>query len=415
MQASPIETHTLSNGLTVLVEPMKSVQSAAFALLVPSGSIYDPPDRLGCSSVLSDLIFRGAGNLDNQGLITALDNLGLQYSGRTGNTHITLSGSTLADKLPDALRLFGDIVRRPHLPEDEFDPARNSVVQDLRSIEDEPRQKIFIELRRRCYDAPWGLPAEGTLEGLESLTHADTVALFERAFRPNDTVLAVAGNVSPQEIVQLTEEMFGDWQLKTAPTWQTSPHGLSVDHLHQDSKQTQIGLAYNSVPYRHPDYYNAWAAVSILSGGMSARLFTEVREKRGLCYSVYATQHSLREEARVLGYAGTTVDRAQETLDVMVETLVNLRQGIEEVELSRCKARAKSAIIMQQESTARRASSLASNWYHLGRVLPMQELQQKIDALTIDSILAYVHEFPARDFTVMTIGPEPLKVPQVAA
>src|SRR5690606_22907630 len=108
-----------------------------------------------------------------------------------------------------------------------------------------------------------------------------------RCFRPNDTILAVAGNVSVPQVKHLVEQLFGEWELKTAPEIKITPRLSPIDHLHHDSEQTQIGIAWESVPYRHADYYTAWAAVSILSGGMSSRLFTEVREKRGLCYSVY--------------------------------------------------------------------------------------------------------------------------------
>ena len=122
-----------------------------------------------------------------------------------------------------------------------------------------------------------------------------------------------------------------------------------------ESNQTQIGIAFDSVPYRHPDYFQAWGAVGVLSGGMSSRLFTEVREKRGLCYSVYATMHTLRDRGSVLCYAGTSAERAQETLDVTLGELVRLAEGIEADELARLKARIKSSLIMQQESSSSRS------------------------------------------------------------
>ena len=172
-----------------------------------------------------------------------------------------------------------------------------------------------------------------------------------------------------------------------------------------------IGIAYDSVSYRDPDYFAAWAAVSVLSGGMSSRLFTEVREKRGLCYSVSASLSSLRDEARVLCYAGTTAERAQETLDVTLAELQRLGEGIEDEELSRCQARAKSSLIMQQESTLARASSVARDWYHLGRVMTLAEVREKIDALTVQNVLDYVHTHPAGQFTLLTIGPHPLETP----
>src|SRR5215831_9095794 len=140
---------------------------------------------------------------------------------------------------------------------------------------------------------------------------------------------------------------------------------------------------------------------------MSSRLFTEVREKRGLCYSVYASLNSLRDVGKVLCYAGTTVERAQETLDVTLQELIRLGRGISEDELDRCKARAKSSLIMQQESSSSRASSNARDWYHLGRIETLEEVREKIESLTIADLLEEIAEHPAKDFTILTLGPEP--------
>jgi predicted Zn-dependent peptidase len=168
------------------------------------------------------------------------------------------------------------------------------------------------------------------------------------------------------------------------------------------------------VPYRDPKYLQAWAAVGVLSGGMSSRLFTEVREKRGLCYSVSASLQTQLTRARVLCYAGTTTERAQETLDVTYSELLRLRQGIEQSELGRLKARIKSGLIMQQESTSGRSGSIARDWYHLGRVRTLDELGRQVDELTAHSINEYLDEHPPSDFTFATLGPQPLKIPNAA-
>jgi len=412
MKSQKIESHTFDNGLTLVVEPMSDVQSAAFSLIVPSGSIYDPPGQNSSAAVLCDLMTRGAGEFDTKQLSRALDNLGLQRHEGVSSAHVTFSGATLAENLTKTLQIYGDIVLRPRLPADQFEPTRAGVAQMLTAMEDEPRQKVMVELRRRCYDAPWGLPSDGDLEELPSLTSDSVRAHYERCFRPNGAILGVAGNVDTEQIKDVVGQVFGEWAKKPDPTYETKPRAPSPDHILHESTQTHIGIAYDGVPYRDPQYFAAWAAVSVLSGGMSSRLFTEVREKRGLCYSVQASLTSLRDEARVLCYAGTTTERAQETLDVTLQELQKLGDGIEENELSRCQARAKSSLIMQQESTLARASSVARDWYHLGRVMTLAEVREKIDGLTIDTVLEYVAAKPAQDFVILTIGPEPLEAPQ---
>jgi predicted Zn-dependent peptidase len=407
-----IFTHTYSNGLTLLVESMAGVQSAAFSLLLPCGSNDDPLGRPGAASILCDWITRGAGELDSVELTNALDNLGVQRSEGVGNTHLSLGGAMLAQKLPEVLALYASIIRQPHLPDEEFEAARLGVEQSLRSLEDEPRQKVMVELRRRCYPEPWSWPTEGTLEGIAALDAGQVREQYQRTARPSGAILGIAGRVDFEQVREQVGELLGDWGDKPVVPWSGGERGPRSDHLHQESTQTQIGIAFPAVPYRDPDYYAAWGVVNVLSGGMSSRLFTEVREKRGLCYSVYATLHSLRDQAQVLCYAGTSADRAQETLDVTLRELVRVTEGVGEDELRRCQAGAKSSLIMQQESSASRASSLARDWYHLGRVTTLEEVRGQIESLTVPRLLDYLRRHPPRDFTVLTLGPGPLEVPR---
>ncbi|MBD3675971.1 MAG: insulinase family protein [Planctomycetaceae bacterium] len=405
-----IESHTLPNGLTILIQHMPAVQSAAYCLLVPAGSIYDQPGKNGTASVTCDMLTRGAGDYDSRQLAIAQDSLGLQSGESVQSKHIKFSGATLKDNLPQSLEILAEIVRRPQLKADQFSPALNSVRHSLLSIEDEPRQKVMIELKRRCEGLPWGKPTDGSLADLPNITLDDAQRHFESCFRPEETILGIAGNVDSQQVVETVSRLFGDWEQGTEPEVESAPAGPDRDHLELESTQTQIGLAYPSVSVDDPDYYTAWASVSILSGGSSSRLFTEVREKRGLCYAVYATLGSLKDSGHVLCYAGTTVDRAQETLDVMLEVIHNLSNNITEEELNRCKAGAKSALIMQQESSSGRASRIARDWFLRDRVVTLDEIHDKLDAITPQKISDYLSQHPAEHLTLLTIGPAALEI-----
>ena len=218
-------------------------------------------------------------------------------------------------------------------------------------------------------------------------------------YRPNGTIIGVAGNFDWSQVRDHVARLYGDWAAQPAEEPPVGKPGKQHEHLEQDSNQTQIGIAYASVPYRDPDYFQAWGSVGVLSGGMSSRLFTEVREKRGLCYSVYATHQSLRDRAGVLCYAGTSAERAQETLDVTLGELVRLREGIQTEELGRLKARIKSALVMQQESTSARSAAIARDWYYLGRVRTLEEVAALVDGLSRESINAYLADHPPSHFT----------------
>jgi predicted Zn-dependent peptidase len=405
-----IFSHLYPNGLALVAEPMNALRSAAFTFLTPAGCVHDPADRGGLGSFTCEMALRGAGERDSRQFILDLDNLGVERGESVTNAHVGYSGAALAENLPQILAIYADLLRRPQMPEDQLEASRLAMLQELRAVEDEPSQKIMIELRRRHYPEPWGRSAQGEQAAIEATAIDDIRRHFRRCYRPNGTILGVAGHFDWGRLKNLVGELFGDWAHGENGHVVETPGTKRYEHLQYDSQQTHIGIAYPSVPYRDPDYFQAWGAVGILSGGMSARLFTEVRERRGLCYSVYATQHTLLDRGAVFCYAGTGADRAQETLNVTLGELKRLALGIEDSELDRLKARIKSALIMQQESSSARSSSLARDWYHLGRARTLDEVGGLIDGLTNRSINAYLAAHPPADFTVVTLGSHALEV-----
>jgi predicted Zn-dependent peptidase len=405
-----VHQHTLANGMVLLAEPMEHVRSAALNFLVPAGCAYDPLPHVGIASVLSDMIVRGAGSRDSRQLTLALDNLGLDRDESVGTMHVRFWGGTLGRNLPQALEIYADILRRPHLPDVEVDAVRALALQDLQGLEDEPRQKVMIELRRRHYPNPLANDRRGTREGIQSLTPKLIRAHYGRLFRPQGTILSVAGNIEWEPLRDQVERLFGDWKTKPDPELQFRPQPGGYGHLTKETTQTQIGIAYASVPIGDPDYYAAQGAVNVLSGGMSARLFTEVREKRGLCYAVWATYQTFKDRASVICYAGTTNERAQETLDVTLSELKRLIDGIDSEEVERVRAGLKSSLIMQEESTSARAGTLSSDWYYLGRVRSFDEIQAAVDGITPRAISEHLKRCPPTDFTIVTLGPKPLSV-----
>jgi len=399
------------NGLVLVAEPMAWLESAAFTVMVPSGCVHDPPGRGGLGSFLCEMTLRGAGERDSRRFIQDLDNLGVERSEAVSDSHTRFSGATLADNLPGALEIFADLLRRPHLPPEQLEAGRQAMLQELQAVEDEPAQKVMIELRRHHYPDPWGRPCQGQRNALQAITIEEIRRQFANTFHPNGTILGVAGRFDWPRLQDLVGELLGDWEPGQTPQVAETPRVRKHHHLPYESQQTQIGISYPSVPYKHPDYFQAWGAVGVLSGGSSARLFTEVRERRGLCYSVYAMYHTLRHCGGVFCYAGTQADRAQETLDVTLGELGRLARGVDACELDRLKARIKSALIMQQESSSARSAVLARDWYHLGRARSLDEIGRLVDGLTCESINAYLAEHPPGDFTVVTLGPRPLEVP----
>lgn len=404
--------HTLANGLVLLAERMEHVRSAAINFLVPAGCAYDPSGKLGAASILAQMMTRGAGNRDSRELSLALDGLGVDRDESVGTINMRFSGSTLARNVPPTLDIFADILLRPHLPKNELEPVQALALQDIQSLEDAPQQKVMIELRRRYYPHPLNKDRRGEAENIERMSIDDVKTQYKKLFRPNGSIISVAGNIEWEPLKQQVERLFSGWRPEAELDLKTSDDSPRSEHLAKDTQQTQIAVAYPSVPIGHDDYYAARAAAAVLSGGMSSRLFTEVREKRGLCYSVYAFHETFKDRGTMMAYAGTRNDRAQQTLTVMVGELRRLKDGISEDEIDRVKAGLKSSLIMQEESTKARAGAIATDWYYLGRVRSFDEIQAAIDALTPQGILDHLQRFPVEKMILVTLGPEALTMPE---
>lgn len=404
-----IHTHTLANGLTLLADRMPHVRSAAFHLLVPAGAAYDPHGKFGLAALVCDLMTRGAGSRDSRQLSDALDNLGVDRGESAGTLNVQLSGATIARNLLPTLELYADVLRRPHLPDDELDAAKMLSLQDIQSIEDEPQRKVMVELRKRYYPDPLGRDNRGTEEGVAAVAIEDVREQHAMLYQPRDVILAVAGDIDWPALRGKVEDLFGDWKTGDRPRIDPGHIRPQSGHVAKDLDQTQIALAYPSVPIGHPDFYPARGMVGVLSQDMSSRLFANVREKHGLCYSVYASYETFKDRASIVGYAGARPELAQETLDRTLDEFRNLANGIEDEELDRVKVGLKSALIMRQESTGARAGAMASDWYFLNRVRPLEEVQAAVDGLTVPAVLDYVRRYPARDVTVVTLGPTALR------
>jgi predicted Zn-dependent peptidase len=411
--APPHQQHEFPNGLVLIAESIPGVQSAAFTLLLPAGAAYESPQGAGAATMLSEWIMRGAGARDSHALLSALDNLGVSHGASAQTVHSSVAAATLGRNLIPALEIFADVVLDPHLDDEEIEPIRALALQNLRSLEDDPGTKVIYELRKRHFPDPWGRPAPGTPEGVAALAPDDLRQFHQAHYQPNGAILGVAGAIDWPTLRDAVGRLFGDWKPRPAPSVQETATGPRRDHLLRETQQIQIALAYPTATVASPDYYRARAAAAILGGYSSARLFTEVREKRGLCYSVYASYEGQRDRAAILCYAGTAADRAQQTLDVTIAEIERLgREGIESEELETMRAGLKSSLIMQQESSMSRSGSLASDWYFLGRVRSLDEISAALDALTTESVSAFAAAQDLAEMTILTLGPNALNFPR---
>jgi predicted Zn-dependent peptidase len=406
-----LDKHTLKNGMVLLGEPMEAVQSAAFGFMLPAGAARLPDGCCGAGSVIADWIFRGAGERDSRQLSDALDGLGLVRAQSVGSSHLAIGAALEADNLAQTLELHADVIRRPHLKDDQFELARKLAVDEVLSLDDDPRQKVMLKLREQFYPDPLGRSTVGEIAELKALTAETAKGIIDDAFNLSQAIFTVAGKYDFDAVCRQMEGLFGTGRQECPESVTLGPRGGRYTHLHNDGAQVHIGLMTETVPPTHEDYYEARVAISVLSGGMSARLFTEVREKRGLCYAIGARYHGFKEAAGITCYAGTTPEKAQETLDCIIGEFNRLGDGISAEEIARAKVGLKSALILQSESSSSRAGSIGSDYYILGRVRSLDEIKDNIERTTADSVLEFLARNKFKDFTVVTIGPEQVTVP----
>lgn len=395
--------------MTILGEPMADIESASFYFLLPAGSAYLPDGCCGAGEVIADWLLRGAGNRNSRQLIETLDGLGIHHNTAVSAEHLSLSASLEAANVTAALDLCADILTAPLLADDQFELSRQLALHQLAGLDDDPQQKVRLLTSEQYFPSPYNRPAEGKQVELEALTSDLCRRIIRSQFDWSKCIFSIAGKYDFQAVCSSLEKRFAGLKGTGVQSPAEGPRGQRYTHVANEGAQVHIGLMTPVPTAQDKRYYDIMAAVSVLSGSMSSRLFTEVREKRGLCYAVGARYKSLKNVAAISGYAGTTPEQAQETLDVTIEQFRQLRNGISDSEMHRAKIGLKSSLIMQCESSATRAAGIAADYAHLSRVRTMQEIRDGIEAVSVRSVLAFLNENPFEDFTVATIGPKPIQ------
>jgi predicted Zn-dependent peptidase len=403
--------HRCANGLVVLGETMPWLSTAAFSLQFPAGSAYQPLGQNGLAALTCEMSERGCAQFDNRQFLEATELLGATTANHVGTYHTGYSGSCLRENFLSVLELYAKLSRAARLPADELEAARLVCLQELYSQQDDLPQQTLRTLREQFFGPTLGRWPDGEMNELEGLDWSQIRDFYHRHFSPQGMILAIAGNFDWDQCLEKIESLWGDWQATSLPKLEITPGQGGYHHLGEESQQTHISLAAATVPFGREDYYLIRCAVGVLGDGMSSRLFQEVREKRGLCYSVFAGIHSLLDTACITAYSGTTAARAQETLDTIVGEFNRLGEGIGEDELRRIKVQVRTGLMAQQESCRSRAGAISSDWFYLGRVRSREEINDQLNRLTVPRVNQYLADHPIEISSVVTVGSAPLELP----
>ncbi len=366
------------------------------------------------STLAQDYLMQGAGTYDHRGLAYAVDRLGLARHTALGRE----SGVWLMGALPkhtnEALRLLSTIVLHPTFPESALEKVRASTLEQIAALEDQPTQKLFVALGEKFFPRPLEQSPLGRREDVEAIRREEVLSHYRSSYHAGGAVLALSGSFEWERLAPVIQDVWGALPTGSAPAFSGPPAQAMRYHVEQESSQMQIGVAYNSLPPGHPDHLKNVILIKVLSGGMSGRLFTEVREKRGLVYSVSASYVGFRSLGAWFCYAGTTPEKSGETLEVIRNEIERLRQGITPEEFAKARLKLMASYRAQGEVVMDRAADLADRWFLTGRIQSVDERIQALQALSLDEVNAFAKTISI-EATVLTLGPSSKTSPKVAA
>lgn len=406
---------TLPNGLRVATDTMEGVETATFGLWVGVGTRHEDEADNGVAHLVEHMLFKGTPTRTSFDISAQMEDVGGHLNAYTTRESTAYYAKVLKDDVPLAADILSDMLLRATLAEDELDRERGVVVQEIGQSIDQPDDIIFDHLQKTCFPAcGLGRPVLGTADIIRNLPRARLQHYISAHYAAPQMVLAAAGAVAHDAIVALAEKHLSGLP-SAAASYKENTHFQGGDMREKRAiEQLHVALAFEGVSYHSADYYAASVLSTLLGGGMSSRLFQEIREKRGLVYSIYSFAAAYRECGQFGIYAGTDPQRADELLPVVAEEMHKACASVTAEELARAKAQLRSSLFMAQESTMSRAERMASNLLAYKRVVPNAEVVEKIEAVQAQDVMRLLRQFMSRPVAAALVGPLD-KVPAPAA
>ncbi len=400
------EVRTLPNGLCVICEVMPAAESVAYELVLPGGIVCDPGHLGGLSLILSEMLSRGAGPYDSRALSDEFDKLGMRHSENAGQDRYVLRGMCLKGDERRGLELLAELALRPHLPESHLESIKDLLLLDIDALKDAPADRVSLALHQKYFRDPYGRSPYGDVEGIKDAGIKDLAGLHQRLFRPSGSILSVSGAFDQEEIADFAGQLFAGWEGEAAELVPAESSGCDFYEHVQDDKSAQqyLAAAFPSVPFGHPQYYVVRVLSEILSGGMFGRLFLELREKRGLCYSVFARYSAGKDSGTLSAHASTTPENCGELVAVLIDELQHAAEGLRDDELARAKVNVETSLILSEEGVSSACSGNAGDWWFIRRIRPLEEIQKGINRVCREAIIEYLETHPPQPFGLVTLG-----------
>lgn len=402
-----VEVTRLSNGLTVATENLPSVESVAMGIWVKSGARNERDDEHGMAHLLEHMAFKGTGSRSAFQIASEIENVGGEINAATSVETTSFYARVLSDDVPLAVDILADILQDSLFDEDELRREQHVILQEIGAAHDTPDDIIFDRFSETAFrHQTIGRTILGTPETVRSFTSKQLRAFMDRQYGADRMVVVAAGDVKHDAFVREVEKKLGSFRTDSTSTVPDYAQYVGGDFREErDLMDAQIILGFEGRAYHVRDFYASQVLSMILGGGMSSRLFQEIREKRGLCYSIYAFHWGFSDTGIFGVHAATGEGDVDKLVPLIAEELRKAGESISEVELNRARAQYRAGLIMSAESASSRASQIARQLLLFGRPIDKDELMGRLSALTVDRLTDLSGRLFSTKPTVAAIGP----------
>ncbi len=380
---------TLKSGINVVTDTMPHLETASLGVWINSGSRDERPNEHGISHFLEHMAFKGTRRRSALQIAEEIEAVGGDLNAATSAESTAYYARILKADVPLALDVLADILSEPAFDPDELAREQNVIVQEIGAVADTPDDLIFEHLQSMAFpDQPLGRSILGTAKTVRSFDGAGLRDYLSRHYRAPDVLVAAAGAVEHAAVVAEVEKRFASFNGPAGSTPEPARFGGGTHVEKRELEQVHIALALPGVAQTDPSLYSLQMFANVVGGGMSSRLFQEAREKRGLCYSIYSF-HAPYSDVGMFGlYAGTDTADTAELMRLVVDEIANAAETVTEAEIARTKAQMKAGLLMALESSGDRIGQLARQMIAWGRPIPLQEVVERVEAVTVESARA---------------------------
>lgn len=402
-----IQKTTLKSGIKVITEEMPDVESSTIGIWVNTGSRNESRKVNGISHFIEHLLFKGTERRTALDISREIESVGGVLNAFTSREYTCFYAKVLNKDLPMAIDLLSDIFMNSKFDKNELEKEKLVVLQEIKMVEDTPDDLIHDLFAERFWkDHPLGWSILGPSKTIKSINRNDVVEYFKNQYRPDNVFITAAGGLNSKKAVTLLNKTFGRIKKNPVKTEVTAPEAApGVKLFKKDLEQVHLCLGVPVPPQPSPERYRVYLMNTILGGGMSSRLFQEIREKRGLAYSVYTYINLCKDAGSLIAYAGTAKDSFGEVIKLILKEYAKFAKGIGADELKNAREQLKGGMLLGLETSESRMTKLARDEIYFGRVLSVKEIVKGIDSVNVENMKETASRFlNPKNITLVAIG-----------